>query len=315
MARSTFEPRTFAVNPDGIIELFINAKYMPIVAAPYDGDELRVDYYTSPEYPYDAHIEDGIVIIECPQNERASGLSGMFNMFMSSLSGINWQQLTIKVYVPRSYYGMLNLCTSCASISAHSLELHSRLHAQTSAAMIDVRGVIATTFMLATTSARIYAENAAACGDVDEAGRPAPLDCTISSTNGAVELRSFSTLGSLDCRTTNGLVQLHDVAIQGTLNCTTTNASIRLENVSVQDCAWVKTSNGSIKTDRLLARDISMETSNATIKGTIVGRHTDFTIDTHTSNGKCRPSRSRISTGRTLTAHTSNGNIGLDFVD
>ena len=32
MARSTFEPRTFAVNPDGIIELFINAKYMPIVA-------------------------------------------------------------------------------------------------------------------------------------------------------------------------------------------------------------------------------------------------------------------------------------------
>ena len=54
MARSTFEPRTFAVNPDGIIELFINAKYMPIVAAPYDGDELRVDYYTSPEYPYDA---------------------------------------------------------------------------------------------------------------------------------------------------------------------------------------------------------------------------------------------------------------------
>ena len=123
MARSTFEPRTFAVNPDGIIELFINAKYMPIVASPYDGDELRVDYYTSPEYPYDAHIEDGIVIIECPQSERASGLGGMFNMFMSSLSGINWQQLTIKVYVPRSYYGMLNLCTSCASISAHSLEL------------------------------------------------------------------------------------------------------------------------------------------------------------------------------------------------
>ena len=70
-----------------------------------------------------------------------------------------------------------------------------------------------------------------------------------------------------------------------------------------------------VKTDRLLARDISMETSNATIKGTIVGRHTDFTLDTHTSNGKCRPSRSRISTGRTLAAHTSNGNIGLDFVD
>lgn len=313
MTRSSFEPRTFSIKPDEIIELFINAKYMPIDALPYDGDELRVDYYTSPDYPYNARVEDGIVIIECPQNERNSGLGGMFNMFLSSLGGVSWQQMPIRIYVPRRYTGMLNMCTSCAGITAHSLELSNRLHAQTTNALIDIRGVIATTFMLATTNAKIYAENAAACGEYNEAGRAMPMDCKISSTNGSIELCGFSTLGSLECHTSNGAIKLSDVAVQGALNCATTNAALHVSNVSVQDCAWISTTNGAFRIERLLARDINLATTNASIKGSIIGRSTDFSIDTHTSNGKCRPKSTRLETGRTLTAHTSNGNIALEF--
>ena len=315
MARYNFEKRTYSAAPDGIVELFIDARYMPISAQPYDGDNLCIEYYASEEYPYCARLENGIVILDCPQSSRAGGLGGMFGMFMSSLTGASWQDLTINVYVPRSYAGMLNLCTSCAKVSVHGVELRSRLHALTTNAAVELRSVIATAFELSTTNAKVYAENAAACGESDAEGLSHPVDCKIASTNGALDLRGFSTLGSLSCRTTNAAIKLHDVAVQGALSCATSNGALSLADVSVQDAARLKSSNASIHLSRLLARDMDAITSNGNIKGSVVGRAADFRLDLHTSNGKCSPAGSGAASGRCLKAHTSNANIALEFVD
>ena len=315
MARPTFERRTFTIEPDGIIETFINAKYMPISAVLTDDSALRIEYYTSQDYPCDVREEDGIVSLEYTQNQSSSIFDGLVNMFVSALNGINWKQMPICIYVPRMYTGMLNLCTGCANISVQGMELRNRLHAQTTNSQIELRGVIATAFMLSTTNAKIYAENAAATGDEESIAKPSSVSCSISSTNGAIELHGFSALGSMECHTSNGGIKMYDAAIQGALNCTTSNAAITLQNVSVQECAWISTVNGAIKPERLLARDISLTSTNAPIKGSIVGRPTDFSIDTKTTNGKCNPATAKFDTGRTLTAKTTNGNITLDFVE
>lgn len=314
MARYNFEKRTYAIAPQGIVELFVDARHMPINAQPYGGDELCIEYYASEEYPYSVHVENGIVILDCPQASRRMGLGDMFNIFSIPLGGTNWQNLTINIYVPRAYAGMLNLCTSNAAINVRNLELAGRLHALTSNAAVDVRGVIAAAFEFGTTNARVYAENAAACGEPDDDGMLRPAENKISSTNGAIELRGFSTLGSLSCHTTNGGMRLSDTAIQGALSCATSNGSVRIESVSAQETAWIKSSNASVKLDRLLARDIDISTTNGNIKGSIVGAQSDFMTDCSTTNGKCRPASGGLPTGRMLRARTTNANIVMEFV-
>lgn len=315
MARCTFEKHTFTIEPDGIIEAFINAKYMPISAVMTDDSALRIEYYTSQDYPYDVREKDGIVSLECTKPCGSSMMDGLVNMFVSALNGISWKQMPIRIYVPHAYSGMLNLCTGCANISVHGMELRNRLHAQTTNSQIELRGVIATAFMLSTTNAKIYAENTAATGNEENIAKPSSVSCSISSTNGSIELHGFSVLGSMECHTGNGSIKIYDAAIQGALNCTTSNAAIALQSVSIQECAWISTVNGAIKPERLLAHDISLTTTNVSIKGSIVGRPTDFSIDTKTTNGKCNPSTARFCTGRTLTAKTTNGSIALDFAE
>ena len=143
VARFSFEKRLFTIAPEGIIETFVDARNMSITARPYDGDELRIEYYSSDEYPYSARVSDGIVILDCPQDARPSGLSGMIGMFASQLNYANWQNMPIDIYVPQAYRGMLNLCTAHARIGAYNLELGSRFHALSSNAAIELRGVVA----------------------------------------------------------------------------------------------------------------------------------------------------------------------------
>lgn len=313
MARFNFEKRLFTVAPDDIIETFVDARHMSINARPYGGEELRIEYYSSDEYPYTARVRDGIVILDCPQDTRPGGLSGMFGMIMTQMNYANWQDIPIDIYVPRSYQGMLNLCTSHAKISASNLELASRFHALTTNAAIELRGVLATALELKTSNAKVIVENVAAFGEPDAQGELQPTLSRIASSNGALQLSGLSTLGPLECNTSNSALRLRDVAIQGALNCATSNGSAHINAVSVQETASIHTSNASIVLGRLLARDIVLKTNNGSIKGSIVGQLSDFAVDSHTTNAK--NSLPSTSTGpRSLSAHTSNANISLEFV-
>ena len=312
MARYNFEKRLFTIPPEGIIETFVDARNMSISARPYDGDELRIEYYASEEYPYSASVRDGIVILSCPQDARPGGLGGLLGALFTQMNCANWQDMPIDIYVPRAYGGMLNLCTAHARVSAANLELASRFHALTSNAAIELRGVLATALELKTTNARVTLESVAAYGETDEQGVVQPALSRIHSSNGTLDIGGLSTLGPLECATSNASLRLHDVAVQGALNCATSNGSVHLDRVSVQEAVSVRTSNASIKLDRLLARDIDLSTNNGAIKGSIVGRLSDFAVDSRTSNGK--NSLPAASDGpRRLGAHTSNASISIEF--
>lgn len=313
VARFNFDKRLFTVAPQDIIEIFVDARHMSINARPYGGDELRIEYYASDEYPYTARVQDGIVILDCPQDNRNGGLGGMFNMFISQMNSANWQDMPIDIYVPRNYRGMLNLCTSHARIGAANLELASRFHALTSNAAIELHGVLATALELKTSNAKVIVDNVAAFGEPDQQGELQPTLSRIASSNGALQLSGLSTLGPLECTSSNGSLKMRGVAVQGALNCVTSNGSIHMDDVSVQETASIRTSNASISLDRLLARDIALKTNNGSIKGSVIGQLSDFAVDSHTSNAK-NSLPSNTSGPRKLSAHTSNANISLEFV-
>lgn len=313
MSRSNFQRRTYTAASEGIIEVFVDASNMPITVQPHNSDTLVIDYYASPDYPYEAYNDGGIIILNCPQPRAQGGLGGLIGSILSGMGSHAWNDLPISIYVPRSFTGMLNLSTAHARISVSNIELRDRMHAATRNAAIELRGVIASAFDISTTNARIIAENAAACGLPGEDGKPQPMDNVIASTNGAVHLSSFSTLGALSLQTTNSGIALSDVAVLGPLTCRSTNGSIKLDNVSVQDVVLARTTNSGISLSRLLAHDIELATSNGSIRGSIQGRYEDFDVDCGTTNGRCNLASSAARTGRFLRAHSTNASISIVF--
>ena len=156
---------------------------------------------------------------------------------------------------------------------------------------------------------------------------------TLTTNNGSIELFGLRQADSLTVYTSNGAISLEDSTLTGTLTATTSNSPIELQNFSAAeilltdsngaltldtiDCQALTliTSNGTVTADQISARaqHIDIQTSNASVLGSIQGAEEDFTIDTITSNGRNHMTN-RTGGARKLTIHTSNGTIDMDFV-
>lgn len=314
MANFSFERHVFTSPPDGVIEIFVNLKHIAINVRPYDGAEIRIEYCTCARYPYSARSEGGVIMLECPEGSGCVGRGGMLNALLLQLNaGMEARNAAAQILIPRTYRGMLNLCTAHAPIAVSDVGLAGRLHALTSRAPIRLRGVIAAALELSTSNAHISVENAAATGEASPAARPIPALNRISGSNSRIAINGLSVLGRLECMSFNGSMSIKDSAIQGELDAGTANGALLFKNVSVQERASLCASNAPIRFSRLLAQNISLATSNGGINGSIVGRPSDFTTECHTTNGRSNIPDT-LSGTRQLAAHTSNGNIHLSFV-
>ena len=114
-------------------------------------------------------------------------------------------------------------------------------------------------------------------------------------------------------QTKNGSVRLADLSSRR-CDFITSNASMHVRSCRFAEGCEMRTSNGSIRVGALEAPDIVLETSNASIKGAVLGAEEDYTVTSCTSNasnllrdtsGTNRPCR--------LRAVTSNGTIDIRF--
>ena len=309
MAGYDLEKQVELYSPENIVEVFVNVAGMPINAYQYDGDSIEICYWKSEYYPYSIEVDNGIIMLEC-----RGGRSGLAGMLRNALFSNNLRHYPVSIAVPRSYGGMLNLCTDNAAIEIANLELFDRLHLKSSNGHISLKNVLSAAYDITTSNGRITAENVAATG-VQTADGVEPELSRLTSSNSAIELTGFSALGALFCRTSNGAIRLTDTAVQGDLECKSSNAAITLKQLCIQDKLCATTSNGAINMTRVLARETELKASNGAIKGSVVGDPRDFYIDTGTSNGRCTPSSydNQYAT-RSLVAHTSNASIGIDFL-
>lgn len=151
-----------------------------------------------------------------------------------------------------------------------------------------------------TTNARVEVNNVTAVGGI-----------TAATTNGSVECEK-TVAQTLRVQSTNGSVDLSDCRA-ATMNVTTTNASVDLDAVKA-DTLSLQTSNGSVDFSALdVAEQLSIRTSNAAIRGTLVGARSEYTFRTvHTTNASCNVDGG--GTGpRQVDVYTSNGKIALHF--
>jgi DUF4097 and DUF4098 domain-containing protein YvlB len=133
----------------------------------------------------------------------------------------------------------------------------------------------------------------------------------METTNGKVSLSEIDAR-SADVETNNGKLELKRMNFnEGSFE--TSNSKIVLEELKFDEGEF-QTSNGKVDLKELdPAKSLDIQTSNARVEGTVVGKKEDFSIISKTSNASTNLDN-RDSGSKELEVRTSNGEIEVDFV-
>jgi DUF4097 and DUF4098 domain-containing protein YvlB len=131
------------------------------------------------------------------------------------------------------------------------------------------------------------------------------------TTNSDIRINGFQSLKSVACRTTNSAITIQDLSAQD-LGFETKNAAINLQNVSASQKLSAETQNAQIGLEGVTSPDISLNTTNAIITGTILGREEDYTVSAHTTNAVSNL-QNRTGGSKELSIHTTNAIISVNF--
>lgn len=137
----------------------------------------------------------------------------------------------------------------------------------------------------------------------------------LSTSNNTIDATDITAYGKFTAVTTNGGITLTNIVAQD-MEAVTSNNRITADNVQFKQNMMLQTSNGNIKFQNLTAGISTMlSTSNGSVIGTINGKVSDFTIQSHTSNGAKNLPDNFKSGDNQLNITTSNGNIDVTFSD
>lgn len=154
----------------------------------------------------------------------------------------------------------------------------------------------------------------------------------VETTNGSISAKGLGNLSQGEINSNNGKIKLENCQAE-ILTIKSNNAKIELINVrgeqldasagngliSVKECRfsqklYLQTQNGAVTGRNLISDDISLQTCNGLVSGTVIGNKNDYNISSSTKNG-FNNLENITEEGRTkkLVAKTQNGRIQIDF--
>lgn len=176
------------------------------------------------------------------------------------------------------------------------------LQLQTSNHKITLQNISAGKLHLKTSNDTIWAESVAVKGNAE-----------LITTNAKISVSALSAGKRLLCKTKNNPVQLKDVHT-GDVEVYTTNDAVLLQQVTASGTVDVKTTNDTIELHALAAGEaIRLSSTNDPIRGDIKGEAKDFSIYTHTTNGKSNLPDALELGEKTLEIFTTNADIAVEF--
>ncbi len=158
-------------------------------------------------------------------------------------------------------------------------------------------------------------------------------DIVFDTSNNKVEINNSSISGRAEIKSSNGEIRLTNSTFGGDLNAKTSNSSITLENISGKEI-FSETSNGKINLSSVksssnvtartsnsrislnnvdAAKKLECKSSNGDISGRVIGSIRDFSIYSHTSNGKSNLPSNMGGGEKVLDISTSNASIDISF--
>lgn len=272
------EQRTLTCSADALRGVRLTCGNMPVVVRPCSGNTAALTYYTSPEEPYQARVENGELILE-KQGGKGGFIQTMFGSGFKFL--LRGASPTVELALPVQALVDLSVHTTNGSIKAGGFPTLCAVSAQTSNSRIEMKEITCKSMQLKSSNGRLVMEEV----KVKQA-------LTAVTSNSRIEAHQVRGGAEMTLKSSNGAIEMQDTASAGALTAVTSNGHIKVENVS--------------------AAAVTLKTSNGSVRGVLPGRPTDYAIDSGTSNGKNTLPRQQPG-AKPLSVHTSNGNIDVRF--
>lgn len=156
-------------------------------------------------------------------------------------------------------------------------------------------------------------ETASPRAESDAMGDVQPGEITVETNTGdiAIEDADVSSLGAM---TDNGAVTLRDIRAKGVL-ATARNDTIRMEGIATGSLT-ASSANGDVLFSEVeVAEHIILLADNGDIRGELIGKLGDYSVESKTENGENNLPEALESDGVPLRVEASNGDIYITFVE
>lgn len=255
--------------------IMVNDKNTSIEVVPSKDDDFHLSYFENENKTYTIEEDDLTLTVRSSRNKK--WYHQFFNLTFESE-----KQTTLQI--PERFLGKVSL--------------------QTSNSDVYVSDVSTTDMEIETTNDDIIIENVSASGTL-----------TTDSSNGRVEIVDSVIDGNLTCDTNNREVSVMNTTCAN-LSIDTNNGAVELTNTVVANEGEITTSNDDISLAMVaFGTGLDCENANGEITGTIVGKLSDFTITSQTSNGENNLPTTNTEGDKKLKLITSNDDINIVFAE
>lgn len=283
---TSFKERIFESNTVKDIE--IKESYESVIIEKGDTDKLTIRYFV-PENEDNVSISEnnGLVNFERKKTKININLS------------INMQDTSTVVTLPKDFKGTVDASATSGTVRIKDIQCED-LAVTTSSGSIQLENVVSDkSAEIVVTSGAIKISSLAVSNDV-----------SVTALSGSIGIENI-TCNNLGVEDTSGSVTVAN-ATGKTASFEASSGSTKLDNVSFDDKVNISASSGSIHFEALKSNNISAEASSGSIKGTIAGKQSEYSVISKTSSGSCNLENTREG-NKTLDVKTTSGSINVSF--
>lgn len=269
-----YHKRTVVSNA-AITEFTLEDSNTDITLSPSEDGAFRVTYYENDRERYEVDLdEEGGSLRMEKQVDRK---------WYEWIGHFTVEAHPVKVEIPASALAALKVRTSNASISLDGLNGQGMELVSSNGQIRVTDAACAKGISASTSNARVIIENTRAGGIL-----------SASSSNGDISM----------------------LKVQGkNVKADTSNARVTMNKAAAEEDVAAFTTNGDIELNTMVfGGSLEARTSNSSIRGTIDGRRTDYSISSGTSNGDNNLPNGQSGGEKSISVHTSNGSIDFTFL-
>ena len=283
---TSFKERVFESNTVKDIE--IKESYESVIIEKGDTDKLTIRYYV-PEN------EDNVSVSENNGLVKFERKKTKINNYLS----INMQDTSTVVTLPKDYKGTVDASATSGTVRIKDIQCED-LAVTTSSGSIQLENVVSDK----------SAEIVVTSGAIKISSLTASNDVSVTALSGSIGIENI-TCNNLGVEDTSGSVKVAN-ATGKTASFEASSGSTELDNVSFDDKVNISASSGSIHFEALKSNNISAEASSGSIKGTIAGKQSEYSVISKTSSGSCNLENTREG-NKILDVKTTSGSINVSF--
>lgn len=311
----TYEQKQYQAQLQNVTSIVVDTSNETVKVVPSKDDELHVTYYENKIHSYTFEEAGDELRIEEQETRK------FYQYFMTFDIDVEGEQALV-IELPASYDQDITIRNKNEDVLLSDFEKLAKVSVNTSYGEVTIRNIGSLASLEIgdkqndISLKKFHVDGAidlsTTYGEIDLQDVVCGSSLTMKSSNDNFYLDHVSVAEMLQAETTYGDIEIEH-SLAGSTKLRSTNGKIHLKDAFTTASIEADTSYGAILFKDLKADTISLKTSNDEVKGNVIGKQSDYTIDSDVHNGNTLLLPSEGTTDKSIYVKTSYGDCTVTF--